>query len=301
MNFIDKFRIKRNPNLIDSLSSDKLKNDIVQYAINCGYQFNPSTIEKLIQVKSYRDAFKNQDEFIEYMKQTILNNPNAELKRDFYNLYSNFGQDNEKYIDMMKEDEELSESFIKEWEDWKEAIPRIKIENLIQVVDGKEQLIDELLQNHLDVFKYEEGFSEFAKYIATVKSPQDLYNENIKDTAFDNAFINLANPQNFLELFENLDRDKFIEYKDKISHAISENYEEFIPYLDKLDELYQSKTEESFVTNEIKSKVINYLKENNVLYNENVPNFVLSDDSYILQCIRRITNNYTVNGRVRKL
>lgn len=284
MNFIDKIRIKRNPNIIDSFEVNKLKNDVVQYAINCGYEFNPDTAEKLIGFQAYKETFKNQDEVFEYMKQSVIGSDET-AKNEFYNLYSNIGRDLDTYFKTIKEDDELSQSFVYELEKWFKLSPRIETKNVIQVVDGKDMLIDELLHEHFDTLKNKRGFEEFAKYITTLKTPKELYEQNITDSRLTTAFIEDANPQNFIELFEQFDFDDFLKNKNLILTTIDEHIEQFIPYLDRLDESYKTQMNRKLLTEDLENKVLGYLKENNISYNENIPKFVLSNDEYVLQSI----------------
>lgn len=284
MNIIDKFRIKRNPNIIDSFSDNKLNNEVVRYAIDCGYVFNTSTMEKLIDIQAYKETFKNEKEFFEYMKQSVIGSDET-AKNQFYNLYSNLGRDLDTYIKIIKEDDELSQSFVSELEKWFKANPRIEYKDVIQLIDGKDELIDELLQQHFDTLKNKRGFQEFAKYITTLKTPKELYEQNIIDPKLTIAFIEDANPQNFMELFEQFDFDDFFKNKSLILSAIDEHIEQFVPYLDRLDESYKTKMDKSLVTEDIKNKVLGYLKENNISFNKNIPKFVLDNEEYVLQSI----------------
>lgn len=298
MNFIDRMRIRINPNIIDSFSSEKLKADIITYAINCGYKFNPDTIGKFVSNSNYQQAFKNEEEVYQYLKQSIFTQDDKESKENFYNTYSRYGMNKDEYIRIVKEDEELSENYVEKLQEWKEVFHYIDIKNVIEIIDGKDELTDRLLQNCFDTLRDCGSFRKFAEYIATVKTPQELYDMNIKDTTMDQAFITTANPQNYLELFEKFDENKFFQYQYEFISSIKNNVEQFIPYLDKLDEVYQTKMSRSFVTDEIKNKVMECLKENNVLYNENVPKFALEDNEYVLQCIRAISNNITIYWKI---
>lgn len=295
MNFIDRIRIKRNPNVIDSFSSEKLKNDVVEYAIDCGYEFNPDAMEKLIDVHSYKETFKSQREVFKYMKELVLDKSDIESKRNFYNLYSNFGREVEQYYNIMQSDYELSNSFITEFDTWINTNLRYNMKNIIQVIDGKDELIDKLLENHINKLSDNFEFREFAEYIASIKTPNEIYDKNIRNSNIDIAFINTGNPENILELFNNFDEKQFVKYNASILQLIEDNIENFIPYLDSLDDAYKSKMKKSFITNEIKDKTIKILKENNVLYSENVPRFALDDNSYVLQCVRTSSNNITIN------
>ena len=112
-----------------------------------------------------------------------------------------------------------------------------------------------------------------------------MYEQNIIDPKLTIAFIEDANPQNFMELFEQFDFDDFFKNKSLILSAIDEHIEQFVPYLDRLDESYKTKMDKSLVTEDIKNKVLGYLKENNISFNKNIPKFVLDNEEYVLQSI----------------
>lgn len=300
MNFIDRFRIKINPNIIDSFDERKLSSDVISYAIQCGYKFNPDTFRNFISNQNFQEAFKEQHEVFEYMKNDVLSRDDDTSKKEFARLYCRNGRNMEEYISLIKGDDELSEDFAKKIESWMKNNVFFTMKSVIQIIDGKDELLDEILQSHFDTIKENMSFREFAEYIACQKSPQEVYDFGIRNSDLDIAFINTANPQKFVELFNNFDKKQFTDYKSSYTQLIEENTEQFILYLDRLDEKYKRQTQESFITTDIKSKVLAYLKENKISYNENIPKFALEDNEYVIQCIRTKSTSFITNWRITK-
>lgn len=304
MNFIDRFRIKRNPNIIDSFNESKLTEDVIEYAIALGYQFNPSMTEKLISSQSYQKAFKNEKEVFEYMKQSVIGSDES-TKRDFYNLYSLYNEKENIYnfCKTIKEDDELSEAFVYELEKWFSVLPHdSKCETVIQVIDGKDKLIDKLLEQHFDALKsnVDFDFRKFSKYLTSIRTPKELHEQNISDSRLSTEFINNANPENFIELFEQFDLEDFNENDSSIVNAILSHVDRFIPYLDRLDESCKVKRTTGLINKVIENRVLEYLKENNISYNKNIPKFTLWNDEYVLQSITQNPLSMQEISEVRK-
>ena len=295
MNVLDKLRIKRNPNVIDFFDANKLGQDRIHYAIQCGYQFNPETMGKFIKNSNYVQTFKKEDELFQYIKQLVINSSedcNIEL---FYKIYSDNGMNIDEFVIAVRTDDEISKLVIENSENFF----GLKMNNIIQIIDGKDELIDEMMQkfSSSEIY-YSTESEEFAEYIAAIKSPKELADKEIKNPYFDKAFINLADPEKILELFRNFEQKDFSRNERDFVQMIEDNIEQFIPYLERLDEIYETQMKRSFINPEIRDKTINYLKENNILYNEKVPKFALKDDEYVLQCIEQDPTIISVMGNL---
>ena len=287
MNFIDSIRIRINPNIIDTFSVEKIDAKTVTYAIRHGYSFNSDTLEKFISFNNYRSRFRNEGEVFEYLKSKLVSGAEDFKLEDFFILYNS--NSNDRCIEMIKDDDDLSAFMIEQLEKCMTSY-YLKIEDVIQIIDGKEGLIDEALQK-VDLLRKSIEFSEFAEYIAKVKTPQELADIQIRDSKIDEAFITSGSPENIMQLFGIFNKDDFSKFSDLLQKAVEENIEQYIPYLDRLDEVFSLQTKQSFITQEMKTKTMNYLKANNILYSEEVPKFALSDNDYIVQCLLQDPTN----------
>ena len=76
MNFIDRIKISRNPNIIDTMNEDVLNDEIVNFAINKGYKFNKENIVKLIKFETYYNKFKFRPEIVRVVKKVAKEQKN---------------------------------------------------------------------------------------------------------------------------------------------------------------------------------------------------------------------------------
>lgn len=106
MNFIDKIKIKRNPNIIDSWSQSKINDETIDFAIKSGYEFDAQTINKFEPYIAYRTKFKDETEFLEFVKNKAKQN--ITMLGKISEIYGKEG-----FIDFLKQDEELAKMALK--------------------------------------------------------------------------------------------------------------------------------------------------------------------------------------------
>lgn len=283
MNFIDNVRIKRTPNIIDSFSERKINNQVVTYALNCGYEFNSDTLDRFISYSSYREKFRDEKEVFEKLKQQIISGKIT--LREFETLYDSIRSSGKKEsVTLIKNDEILSKFVIENLEIYMQG-QDINLGDIIQIVDGREELVDTVLENNFELLSNDYRFREFAEFIVRIKTPEELENMQIRNSYIDEAFIKSGNQKNVMQLFEMFDKKDFVKYNYLIKEAVGSNIGQFIPYLDRMDEIYKVQTGINFITKEIEDITLNHLKRNNILYDENMPNFVLQDNEYIVKCL----------------
>lgn len=267
MNFIDKIKIKRNPNIIDSWSQSKINDETVDFAIKSGYEFNAQTINKFEPYIAYRTKFKYETEFLEFVKNKAKQN--ITMLGKISEIYGKEG-----LIDILKQDEELAKMALKH----SKGIG-LEEADLIQIIDGKDELIDYAIKNYIQIKSFQGN--ELAKYIAAIKTPSELQEMEANNSDFKSAFIELANPNKIVELLQ--DKNVYYVYGEDVKRVVKENLEQFIPWLEQMDELCSNE----LINDEIKKKTIDYLLENNIIYNASVPKFALSNDEYVLMCIEQ--------------
>lgn len=264
MRFIDKIKIKRNPNIIDSWNNEKLDEDCISYAINNGYRFNSDVIYKFEGYLVYINAFKYESDFIKYEKERTKEIGNV------YKLNEIYGKNETIYI--IKQDTELAMYVLQ--------IHNSGIEesDIIQIIDGNEELIEEAIRNY-----HTSETKILANYIASKKTPKELQEMGIEHDDFKKAYIQTANPEKVKELLQyyNMENIDYILIRD----IIRDNLEQFIPYLDELQELKLNIDSSGIVL-----ATMNYLKENEIVYSEKVPKFALNDREYVLMCLQHEPN-----------
>lgn len=99
MKIFIKTKIKLNPNIIDSFNIEELTNEIVEYAISCGYQFEPTTVLRYISFPSYQKQFKDTLEF----KQMIIDSCKSDsygLSDIYHSIYLNQPEEFLRLLDM---------------------------------------------------------------------------------------------------------------------------------------------------------------------------------------------------------
>lgn len=264
MNFFDKVRIKRNPNVIDSWNNEKIDEDSISYAIDNGYRFNPDVIYKFEGYLVYINTFKYEPDFIQYEKRKTKETGNI------YNLNEIYGKN--ETIDIIKQDTELAKYVLQ--------IHNSGIEesDMIQIIDGNEELIEEAIRNY-----HTSETKILANYIASRKTPKELQEMGIDHDDLKKAFIQTANPEKVKELLQYYNME-YIDYI-LIRDIIRENLEQFIPYLDDLEELKLN-----ISSSDIVLATMNYLKENEIVYSEKIPTFTLNDREYVLMCLQHEPN-----------
>lgn len=124
---------------------------------------------------------------------------------------------------------------------------------------------------------------KLANYIASKKTPKELQEMGIEHDDFKKAYIQTANPEKVKELLQyyNMENIDYILIRD----IIRDNLEQFIPYLDELQELKLNIDSSGIVL-----ATMNYLKENEVVYSEKIPKFALNDREYVLMCLQHEPN-----------
>lgn len=79
MNLFLKMRIKTNPNYINKLNKEELTEDIVSYAIDCGYSFDPTTIYRYLDFLCYKRHFNDTPAFKQKLIDDCKNNHGCSL------------------------------------------------------------------------------------------------------------------------------------------------------------------------------------------------------------------------------
>ncbi len=273
MNFFDKVRIKKNPNFIDSWNNEKIDEDSISYAIDNGYRFNPDVIYKFEGYLVYINTFKYEPDFIKYEKEKTKEIGNV------YNLNEIYGKN--ETIDIIKQDSELAKYVLQIHNSG------IAESDIIQIIDGNEELIEEVIRNY-----HTSESKILANYIASIKTPKELQKMGIAHDDLKKAFIQTANPENIKELLQyyNMEHIDYI----LIKGIIRENLEQFIPYLNDLEELKLN-----IGSSDILLATMKYLKENKIVYSEKIPRFALNDIEYLLMCLQHEPNFMgTLEGKI---
>lgn len=264
MNIIDKLRIKANPNVIDSWSSSKLSDEVISYAISNGYKFNPDSVANLSVFSSYSSTFKNEPEFIGYIKEYSLSSQSL----FGFNIYTN-----EEVLDIFSKDIDFAKGILSI------PIPTGLDESIVvDLVKRNNDITKVVLENMSNIRL--DGSNSFFNYIANTMSPNDVFEISGSLDSFSQAFINTGNPKKICQLAE-LNSDNISQHIGSIRSQINENIDFFLPYLNSLNSLCGN----TLFDEELSNNVISYLINNNIPYSENVPVFALDNTQYVLNCL----------------
>lgn len=87
MNLFLKMRIKTNPNYINRLSKETLTEEIISYAIDCGYSFDPTTIYRYLDFSCYKRHFNDRQEFKQKLIDDCKNNYRFSLEMRYHECF----------------------------------------------------------------------------------------------------------------------------------------------------------------------------------------------------------------------
>lgn len=267
MNLVQRMQIRINPNCIDNWDIEKLNREVVQYSMENGYNFNSEVVENLIEFASYRNKFKTNLQFIQSLSNLVIEGKNT--VKDFRQIYT----DDREFTDILLNNQNLSEKVMEE-------IDYLDLEKLKEIFSRYPHTLETYIKSRQNFT------SEEIEYIALVKTPKELSEAGIYNSQFTESFISKGNPQDVLQLIEILSKDE-VELKTyKIKRSISENIENFLPYLDEIEQNYKEKAEHEFIDEHEKQEIIKIAKEKEILYNESFPSFMLKDNEYFIQALQ---------------
>ena len=267
MNLVQRMQIRINPNCIDNWDIEKLNREVVQYSMENGYNFNSEVVENLIEFASYRNKFKANLQFIQSLSNLVIEGKNT--VKDFRQIYT----DDREFTDILLNNQNLSEKVMEE-------IDYLDLEKLKEIFSRYPHTLETYIKSRQNFT------SEEIEYIALVKTPKELSEAGIYNSQFTESFISKGNPQDVLQLIEILSKDE-VELKTyKIKRSISENIENFLPYLDEIEQNYKEKAEHEFIDEHEKQEIIKIAKEKEILYNESFPSFMLKDNEYFIQALQ---------------
>ena len=265
MNFIDKIKIKNNPNVIDFWNEKKINQEVIECAIRSGYKFNLSNKRLFDKYAVYINTFKYEPGYLQDEIKKVRENLTLEL------LFTTYGR--EAAIKIIKQDIELTKFVLKE------HIFGLQETEIIQIIDENDELINLAIKNYLGLSN--SSNKELAKYIANKKTPHELKEMGIKIRDLDKAFIETADPEKIKEMLYNGQDYLGIEDLYDIRKVIKENLEKFIFYIKEFKDI---KT--SIIQNDIWLDYIKYLKDNEIVYNDKLDRDVLYNREYLLMCLK---------------
>lgn len=269
MNLVQRMQIRINPNCIDNLDTEKLNREVVQYSMENGYNFNSEVVENLIEFASYRNKFKTNPQFIQSLSNLVIEGKSGYTVNDFRQFYT----DDREFTDILLNNGSLAEKVMEE-------INYLNLESLKEVFSVYPHTLETYIKSRQNFT------SEEIEYIASVKTPKELSEAGIYNNRFTDCFISQGNPQEILQLIEILPKEE-IELKiSKIKRSISENIENFLPYLDEIEQKYKEKAEHEFIDEHDKQEFIKIAKEKGIPYNEPFPSFMLKDNEYFMQALQ---------------
>ena len=270
MNILDANKIKKNPNIIDEMEDSKLTDEIVGYAIKNGYKMNRATLARLARFPAYVSHFKNTEEMLSYQIKLAKQNEGLSV------LFAFCESDKDRFTNIIIRDNDLIKIAI-----YKDYLHMLGESNIIKIVKARPQFLDDVLS------KYQDPKEEFRRFIVSFQNPIDLFNLNVLEK-YEETFLLESNAGKITELlviFKQFGKhDKLEKYSQLLVNQIENNIPGFLWYMNLIDRIY----EYDFLKNNpsIEEKTMQYLKENHIMFSYNLPEFVLQDEEYIMQCIR---------------
>ena len=229
MNIFDKIRISRNPNIIDTMGILKLNKELVNYALQKGYKFNPETISKFVRFKNYVKEFSQQPEVLQHFISEAINSHSLDEIRDTLCNY-----DNEQFRKIILENTELHSLVIDKLDELF-SYGSIKNGDILEICQGNDDLLYSILQSHKNLL--EEPI--IIKYLIEKKELSELYEKGYLKS-------------NNIESVINLNIETFYPYLDKLENEYSlitgeslitqNTQEKVIQYLIDNNVPYQSET-----------------------------------------------------------
>ena len=239
MNLVQRMQIRINPNCIDNWDIEKLNREVVQYSMENGYNFNSEVVENLIEFASYRNKFKTNPQFIQSLSNLVIEGKSGYTVNDFRQFYT----DDREFTDILLNNGSLAEKVMEE-------INYLNLEKLKEIFSRYPHTLETYIKSRQNFT------SEEIEYIALVKTPKELSEAGIYNSQFTESFISKGNPQDVLQLIEILSKDE-VELKTyKIKRSISENIENFLLYIDEIEQNYKEKAEHEFIDEHEKQEII---------------------------------------------